>query len=147
MRYQNFGSHSMPKQWESMTQEERNAFVEMLPSNASLRVHELKTVQVRTIPDSLEFGKLYVSKEFELSIHLCACGWCAVKTVLPFYNANFPIGHNGWTHDELADGQYTIAPSIGNWQMPCHSHYYIRNGKVEWLSGLDCFGKEEGGPT
>lgn len=111
----------------------------------SLRIHELETVHLETMPDNgmMDYGKIYVSLKFELAIHLCACGWCTRQTVTPFYNEAFPVGNRGWQYSET-DGKVTLAPSIGNWNMPCKSHYYVRNGKVEWLSGLDCFGREEG---
>lgn len=32
------------------------------------------------------------------------------------------------------DGQsITLRPSIGNYSIPCQSHYYITENKVEWL--------------
>jgi hypothetical protein len=26
----------------------------------------------------------------------------------------------------------TLDPSVGSWQLPCQSHYFIRNGRIEW---------------
>ena len=30
------------------------------------------------------------------------------------------------------DGTVTIWPSIGNWALPCQSHYIIDHGKIKW---------------
>lgn len=128
------------KPWEQMTQAERDEFVDDLPSHDSLRVRTLRTEHLETMPPDalMEYGVIYVSLKFELAIHLCACGWCNNQTVTPFRDAT-----SGWTYSE-ENGNVTLSPSIGNWNMQCHSHYYVRNGKIEWLSGLDCFGNEEG---
>lgn len=80
---------------------------------------------VHFIPEELEQGILYVSERFAVSIHLCACG-CGEKTVLPFGTPE------GWGYDRDGD-LVTFDPSIGNYQMPCRSHYYIRRNTVVWL--------------
>jgi len=36
-----------------------------------------------------------------------------------------------WSLRESSGGP-TLFPSIGNWQQPCKSHYWIRNGRVVW---------------
>jgi hypothetical protein len=31
------------------------------------------------------------------------------------------------------DGEnVSLTPSVGNWALPCRSHYWIRKGKVRW---------------
>lgn len=80
---------------------------------------------VKTMPEKLEQGLLYISYEYEMAIHLCACGQCNNKTVTPF-------GDGGWTLTDDA-GLITLSPSIGNFQFPCRSHYYITNNEVQWL--------------
>ena len=32
----------------------------------------------------------------------------------------------------IYDGRTTLHPSIGNWNFPCRSHYWIRRDRVEW---------------
>jgi hypothetical protein len=123
-----------------MTQEERDAFIDALPDRRSLRVRELQTVECDTINEKLEFGKIYVSRKFGVAIHLCACGWCCNETVTPFHEHR----HDIWQLMSAPGQPVTLEGSIGNYNMPCKSHYFVRNGKVEWLSGLDCFGNEEG---
>lgn len=78
---------------------------------------------VRSVPDELERGVLYVSMEFASAIHLCACG-CARQVVTP-------LARDGWTLTYRGGG-ITLSPSIGNWKLPCRSHYWIRDGQIEW---------------
>ena len=92
------------------------------------RFTELKPQFVEYVPKSLEPGVLYVSERFETAIHLCACGWCNQKTVTPFHS---PV--TGWTYKRDEQDRVTLRPSIGNFQMPCKSHYWITENRIEWL--------------
>lgn len=78
------------------------------------------------MPGFIEDGILYISKEYKVAIHLCACG-CDQKTVTP-------LGPNEWTLQEES-GMVTLRPSIGNFmgETPYHAHYYITRNKIEWL--------------
>lgn len=78
---------------------------------------------VEVMPQKLESGILYVSREFETAHHLCACG-CGHKVRTPLSPAE-------WQVQETPQG-VTLHPSIGSWQLPCKSHYLIRRGKVVW---------------
>ena len=80
----------------------------------------MRTEHVHFVPTALDECVLYVSREYEVAVHLCACG-CKGKTVTP-------IGVGGWTLTENEQGA-TLSPSIGNWQT-CKAHYWIRDGKV-----------------
>lgn len=73
------------------------------------------------IPEVLEDGILYVSLEFGTAVHLCACG-CKEITVTPLNDKVWNLTMNG----EKA----TLNPSIGNFQIPCKSHYFIRDGQI-----------------
>lgn len=75
------------------------------------------------MPATLEPGLIYVSDEFGVAVHLCACS-CGDKVVTP-------LSPTEW---ELTGGANSPAlwPSIGNWQSPCRSHYIIRQGRVLW---------------
>jgi hypothetical protein len=92
-----------------------------------MKIHELTPVYVEQMPDILEPGKLYISKRFQLTIHLCACG-CGIKTPIPVR------GLESWTMTDNG-GKITIRPSIGNWkgESPYHAHYYITDNKIQWL--------------
>lgn len=75
------------------------------------------------IPDQLEEGILYVSIEYCTAIHLCVCG-CRNKVVTPISPTDWKLTFNG--------NSISLHPSIGNWSFDCQSHYWIRNGFVEW---------------
>ncbi len=92
------------------------------------RIGELKPEYHDTFPKELKMepGKLYITEEYGVAMHLCACG-CGGKTVTP-------LGQNGWTLTKNED-KVTLRPSIGNWsgESPYHAHYYITDNKIEWL--------------
>jgi hypothetical protein len=44
-----------------------------------------------------------------------------------------PLGPAEWTYSEH-DGRPTLYPSIGNWQLPCRSHYFITAGQIHWAA-------------
>lgn len=78
---------------------------------------------VETIPEALEPGKLYISERFRTASHLCACG-CGSRVVTPLKPAKWKLTNN--------HGRVSLHPSIGRWQLPCKSHYWIRDNKVVW---------------
>lgn len=78
---------------------------------------------VRSAPRELEDGVLYVSVEFSTALHSCACG-CGSRIVTPFSPSDWSM---------VFDGQFvSLNPSIGNWSLPCRSHYFIHKGNVQW---------------
>lgn len=79
--------------------------------------------RVHYMPKELRPCVLYVSEEFGIAAHLCACG-CGSKI-------RTPLGPTEWSLEE-ADGRPTLHPSIGNWQQTCQSHYCIIHGEVRW---------------
>ena len=87
------------------------------------KASEIQLVECETIPNAIESGKLYYSKKYGTATHLCACG-CGYKVVTPCKSGFWTI----W----IADGKPTLSPSVGNFRLPCNSHYFIRNGKVVW---------------
>lgn len=86
----------------------------------TLRKIEVKPVYVKFIPDELEKDVIYISHEFEVSIHLCLCG-CGNKAVLPF-----GIKNKGWNLIENND-KVSFTPSILNTNCPNKYHYIITN--------------------
>jgi hypothetical protein len=90
------------------------------------RVVTLRTEAVEYMPDKSDMlpGVLYHSERFHLAIHICACGECGQQTVTP-------LGPGGWELTALDSGP-SLTPSIGNFQMPCRSHYFVRSGKIVW---------------
>ena len=84
---------------------------------------EFEVKLVRRVPEELEKGSLYVCFECNVVVHKCACG-CGEKVVLP-------IAPDFWS--VKYDGEHiSMNPSIGNFQFPCRSHYWIRENKVIW---------------
>jgi hypothetical protein len=79
--------------------------------------------RVHYMPKELKAGVFYVSEEFDIAIHLCACG-CGSKV-------KTPLGPTEWSIEETKSG-LSLRPSIGNWQQPCQSHYWIKRGAVVW---------------
>lgn len=81
-----------------------------------------KYLEVAKTPSVLEDGIVYVNVEFELASMNCACG-CGHKIVLLC-----PDGHT-----VVNDGGFaTIVPSIGVWDSPCRSHFFVTRGEVDW---------------
>lgn len=91
-----------------------------------MKTNKFKVEFVDKIPSKLKDGILYVCISCNVIVHKCACG-CGEKTVTPIDKIN------GWIMKY--DGQtVTLRPSIGNFSIPCNSHYYITENKVEWLN-------------
>jgi hypothetical protein len=91
-----------------------------------MRVTELVQQNHTTIelePEQFQEGILYVSKRYEVAIHLCACG-CKAKTVTPINEKT------GWKFSEGPNGP-TLSPSIYNNQT-CGAHYFLTDGKIVW---------------
>lgn len=87
------------------------------------RIDEFEIQSVRKIPHVLVNGVLYVCLDCQVAVHLCACG-CGEKTVTP-------LGTDGWGL-EFKNGLLSLNPSVGNFNIPCKSHYFITNNKVRW---------------
>lgn len=83
-------------------------------------------VEFIPVPDEMKEGVLYVSLQYNCTNHLCACG-CKNQTPLPVNMAS------GWSMIIAPNKAVTLSPSIGNYQLPCKSHYYIQENYVVWL--------------
>lgn len=83
-----------------------------------------RLVEVEELPEALESGALYWSREYDISAHLCACG-CGDVIYLPIGPVDYSISVD-------ANGP-TLTPSVGNWDV-CNAHYWIASGKVEWAN-------------
>lgn len=78
---------------------------------------------VEFIPKDLDENVLYISIRFRTVVHNCACG-CGIKTVTPLSPTDWKLTFNGKS--------VSLYPSIGNWQFPCRSHYWITENQVNW---------------
>lgn len=87
------------------------------------RLTHIRPELVRLMPKQLEDGILYVSQEYGTAAHKCACG-CGSRIVTPLTDTFWNL--------TLRDGRATLYPSVGNWDYPCRSHYWIRDNRIEW---------------
>ena len=83
----------------------------------------LKHELVEFVPTDLNDETIYISIPYATVSHKCCCG-CGSRVVTP-------LSPTGWT---LAfDGEsISLSPSIGNWNFPCQSHYFITRNRVKW---------------
>ncbi len=73
------------------------------------------------IPKKIEEGILYVSFKYWTTAHKCGCG-CGQKVVLRLSPKHWTVMTNGES--------VSMYPSVGNWQLPCRSHYWIEEGRI-----------------
>lgn len=86
---------------------------------------------VRSFPDRLDDGVLYVSVDFANTAHRCMCG-CGQEVYAQLSPPDWSMTFDGET--------VSLHPSIGNWSFPCQSHYWLRRGAVSWA---DQWSKEQ----
>ena len=86
-----------------------------------MALREFEMQIVHRIPENLQPGLLYVCFDCNVVVHLCACG-CGEKVILPIDPQFWSVRYDGET--------VSLAPSIGNYQYPCQSHYWIKENKV-----------------
>lgn len=81
---------------------------------------------VDQLPDELDDGVLYVSIAFSTVAHRCFCG-CGEEVVTPLSPTDWRL---------IFDGEsISLEPSIGSWSLPCRSHYWLTDNRVEWAAG------------
>ncbi|MES2535407.1 MAG: DUF6527 family protein [Pseudomonadota bacterium] len=86
-----------------------------------IRHTELLPRFVKVIPRKLGPGVLYVSTEYGTAVHSCCCG-CGQEVVTPLTPTDWRLTIVGET--------ISLWPSIGNWNLPCRSHYVIKRNRV-----------------
>lgn len=82
---------------------------------------------VKFAPETLEDGVVYVSIDFATAVHACCCG-CGNRVVTPLSPRDWKLNFDGET--------ISLRPSIGNWNFPCRSHYWITHNGVALLCHL-----------
>lgn len=75
------------------------------------------------IPNVIEERRIYISISFAIAIHKCCCG-CGNEVVTPISPSDWELSYNGET--------ISLYPSIGNWNFPCQSHYWIKDNHIRW---------------
>lgn len=78
---------------------------------------------VEFIPPRLQGNTLYVSMKYAIAVHLCPCG-CGNKVVTPLSPAEWRLIYDG--------DSVSLEPSVGNWEFPCRSHYWITRDQIIW---------------
>lgn len=82
---------------------------------------------VEFIPPKIEEDVLYISIEYDVAKHKCACG-CGADIVTTLSPARWQLTYDGET--------VSLHPSIGNWNHECKSHYFIKHDKVVWAGTI-----------
>ncbi len=91
------------------------------------RIDLLEPVSVDAIPTTLEPGILYICEKYRTASHLCCCG-CGTKVATPLKPTFWSMTRNG----DLV----SLHPSVGNWSLPCRSHYVIEDNTVLWAGSF-----------
>jgi hypothetical protein len=99
------------------------------------RVDKLRAVFTAEIPERLEDGILYVSRECHVALHNCACG-CGEEVSTPLVATEYRLTMHG---DEAS-----LWPSIGNHDFACASHYIIDRGMIVWAGRMSRAAIERG---
>ena len=90
---------------------------------------------VEYMPEQLDDGILYISMNYAVASHKCACG-CGREVVTPLSPTDWQL---------YFDGQaISLQPSIGNWNFPCRAHYYLEEGNVCWAGDMSQYAIERG---
>jgi hypothetical protein len=82
-----------------------------------------KHVFVDNMPDMLDEGILYVCVKYATSAHNCFCG-CGREVVTPIHPTKWKLTFDGVN--------VSLFPSVGSWSLPCKSHYWLENGRINW---------------
>lgn len=88
-----------------------------------MRIETLAIEMVDRVPAVTNEGILYVALERGLAIHRCCCG-CGFEVVTKLSPAAWYL--------EIDGDRPSLFPSIGNWGLPCQSHYIIHKGHIIW---------------
>jgi Family of unknown function (DUF6527) len=86
-----------------------------------IRYRHIEHRFVDDIPEQLDPGVFYVSMRYATAVHLCCCG-CGREVVTPLSPAQWRLTFDG--------ENVSLHPSVGNWNLPCRSHYVLSSGQV-----------------
>ena len=94
-------------------------------------IHKITPKFVEFIPadgNELVPGVVYISMTHNTVVHRCPCG-CGGLSEFTLDPIRFHIKY---------DGEYvSFEPSIGNSNLSCRSHYWIRENKVYWCTPME----------
>lgn len=78
---------------------------------------------VENIPEDLDSEVVYISIKYSTVAHKCCCG-CGSEVITPLSPTDWRLSFDGET--------ISVYPSIGSWNLPCKSHYWIVDNKIVW---------------
>lgn len=87
------------------------------------RIAFLQASFVDAFPATMDPAVLYISIPYRTCGHLCCCG-CGQEVITPLSPAQWSFTYDG--------ENISVSPSVGNWALPCQSHYWIHKGNVRW---------------
>lgn len=90
---------------------------------------------VEYVPEVLADGVIYISIRYTTAVHRCCCG-CGIEVATPIRPTDWQLVFDGES--------VSLFPSIGNWGLPCRSHYWIRRNRVHWARSWTAREIEEG---
>lgn len=90
---------------------------------------------VEFIPDELADLTLYISVPYATAAHACPCG-CGARIVTPLSPTDWELTFDG--------DAVSLYPSVGNWALPCQSHYWIRRNEIVWAPSWTAYEIEAG---
>ena len=73
-------------------------------------------------------GILYISMKHNTVVHRCPCG-CGGLSEFMLDPIRYRIEYDGRA--------VTFEPSIGNSNLQCRSHYWIRENRIEWCAPME----------
>lgn len=73
-------------------------------------------------------GVVYISMKHRMVVHRCACG-CGQLSEFMLDPIRFRMAYDGES--------VSFHPSIGNSNLRCRSHYWIRRNRIEWHAPMD----------
>lgn len=79
-------------------------------------------------PIDMKVGILYISMEYGVCIHFCACG-CGQQCVTPFYTEDLSREFHRWEFKN-EDGLISLSPSILNYG--CNAHYFLIRNEIKF---------------
>jgi hypothetical protein len=88
-----------------------------------MKIQIMRHQFVKSVPEALDEGTVYVSVEHATVIHKCCCG-CGEEIVTPLSPTDWQLTYDGQS--------VSLYPSIGNWSNACQSHYWIKRNHVHW---------------
>lgn len=89
----------------------------------SLPIVKFQIEFVDSVPDDIKECTLYISILYNTAIHLCPCG-CHQEVVTKIAPHRWSLTYDGES--------VTLSPSVGNWSLPCQSHYWIKKNNIIW---------------